>query len=79
MMKFNHVSYEIWDLESHEVLVDNLTFDDAAEYCQAYEDFFGAPVMVVAVDNVVIIDDVTIAQQYKNAYMEAIYEMGNVL
>ena len=39
-------TYEIWDLDTNEVLVDNLTFSEAAEQCKVYEDFFGNGIAV---------------------------------
>lgn len=81
MVKINHVSYEIWDANSYEVLVNNLDFDDAAEQCKIYEEFFGIEVVVVAVDNAMVIDIVPIGNQYKSAfvdYMECLFEMGNI-
>lgn len=75
MLKINKVTYEIWDANSYDVLADNLTFDDAAEQCKIYADFYGAEVMVVAVDNAHIIDFTTTAKQYKAAYMDYIYAL----
>ena len=72
MLKVNQVTYEIWDAESYEVLVDGLCFEDAAEQCKIYEDFFGSQVMVVAIDNVKIIDITPMAKQYKFAFMDYI-------
>ena len=82
MLKINKVTYEIWDVNSYEVLVDNLTFEDAAEQCKIYADFYRTEVMVVAVDNVKIIDFTTAAKQYKSAYIDylgTILQMGNAL
>ena len=82
MLKINKVTYEIWDASSYEVLADNLTFDDAAEQCKVYADFYETEVMVVAVDNAQIIDFTTTAKQYKAAYMDYIdmlFRMGNAL
>jgi hypothetical protein len=82
MLKINKVTYEIWDASSYEVLVDNLTFEDAAEQCKIYADFYCAEVMVVAVDSTKIIDFTTTAKQYKSAYMDyldIIFRMGNAL
>jgi hypothetical protein len=81
MIKINHVYYEIWDANSYEVLVTNLEFDDAAEQCKIYEEFFGAEVIVVAVDNMRVIDAAPIGKQYKDAYIdyiECLCEMGNI-
>ena len=75
MYKINKVTYEIWDANSYEVLVDGLTFEDAAEQCKIYADFYCAEVMVVAVDNAKIIDFTTTAKQYKAAYMDYIAEL----
>ena len=41
-------TYEIWDLDTEEILVDNLTFDEAAVQCKAYQDFYGNGIAVVA-------------------------------
>ena len=75
MLKINKVTYEIWDANSYEVLADNLTFEDAAEQCKIYADFYGTEVMVVAVNNAKIIDFTTTAKQYKAAYMDYIEEL----
>lgn len=75
MYKINKVTYEIWDANSYEVLVDGLTFEDAAEQSKIYADFYGTEVMVVAVDNAKVIDFTTTAQQYKDAYMDYIDEL----
>lgn len=82
MLKVNQITYEIWDANTNEVLVDNLTFEDAAEWCKTYSDFFGIETMVVEVYSKKIIKHTTAAQQYKNAYtdyMETLFEMGNIL
>lgn len=78
MLKINNVTYEIWDEQSHDVLADNLTFEDAAEQCKIYADFYGAEVMVVAVDNTQIINFTTTAKEYKAAYMDYIYDLFNM-
>lgn len=82
MLKVNKVTYEIWDANSYEVLVDNLTFDDAAEQCKIYADFYATEVMVVATYNTKIIDFTSKAKQYKSAYMDYInilFNMENAL
>ena len=82
MYKIKKVTYEIWDASSYEVLVDNLTFEDAAEQCKIYADFYCTEVMVVAVDSAKVIDLTTAAQRYKAEYMdylEILFSMGNVL
>lgn len=70
MLKINQTTYEIWDANSYDVLVDNLTFDDAAEQCKIYADFYGTEVMVIAIHNKKIINFTTSAQQYKSAYLD---------
>lgn len=75
MLKINKVTYEIWDTKSYDVLVDGLTFEDAAEQCKIYADFYEAEVMVVAVDNTKVIDFTTTAKQYKSEYMDYIYAL----
>ena len=79
MLKLNQTTYEIWDVNSYDVLVDGLTFDDAAEQSKIYADFYGAEVMVVAVYNTEIIDYTTKAQRYKSAYMDYIYSLEDAL
>lgn len=81
MLKVNKVHYEIWDAKTHDVLVDNLTFDEAAEQCKVYEDFFGAEVIVVVVDYAKIISAPSVSQQYKSAYidyMDILCNIGNL-
>ena len=79
MLKINTTTYEIWDASSYEVLVDNLTLDDAAEQCKIYADFYGVEVMVIARHNKKIIDYTTKAQQYKSAYLDYIFSLENAL
>ena len=79
MLKVNQTTYEIWDANSYEVLVDNLTFDDAAEQCKIYADFYDVEVMVIAIHNKKIINFTTKAKQYKSAYLDYIFSLENAL
>ena len=81
MLKTNQVTYEIWDETTNEILVDGLTFEDAAEQCVIYKDFFGTNVAVVLRESSKIIRHTTEAQEFKNAwndYFESIRIMGNL-
>ena len=79
--KINQTTYEIWDESTNEILVDGLTFEDAAEQCVIYKEFFGTDVVVVLRESSKIIKHTTAAQEFKNAwieYFEEIRAMGNL-
>ena len=81
MLKTKQVTYEIWDEATNEILVDGLTFDDAAEQCEIYSTFFSTNVAVVMRESSRIIHHTTEAQEFKNAwndYFESIRMMGNL-
>ena len=81
MLKTNFVTYEIWDETTNEILVDGLTFEDAAEQCEIYRTFFNTNVAVVLRESSKIIRHTTEAQEFKNAwndYFESIRIMGNL-
>ena len=75
-------TYEIWDTNTNEVLVDNLTFDQAAEQSAIYQEFFGSESISVAIrESEGIIKHTTPAQEYKQAwisYFGELQAMGNL-
>ena len=81
LVKINQTTYEIWDARTHEILVDGLTFDDAAEQCVIYQEFFGTDVDVVMRESSRVIKHITAAQEFKQAfieYFEEIRALGNL-
>ena len=74
-------TYEIWDMNTNEILVDNLTFTQAAEQSAIYQDFFGDAVCVAFRESKQVIKHTTLAQEYKQAWIEYFGElqaMGNL-
>ena len=79
--KINQATYEIWDESTNEILVDGLTFEDAAEQCVTYKEFFGTDVVVVLRESSKTIRHTTEAQEFKNAwieYFDEIRALGNL-
>jgi hypothetical protein len=82
MLKINQITYEIWDENTNEVLVDGLTFEEAAEQCAIYQEFFGDGVIVAFRESAKVINIITREEEYKRAhldYIEDLYAMGNIL
>ena len=80
-MKRITIVAEIWDETTNEILVDNLTFEDAAEQCAVYAQFFGAGVCVVLRETTRVITHRTPAQEFKDAWtrmFEEIAMLGNL-
>ena len=80
-IKTKLVTYEIWDEITNEILVDGLTFEDAAEQCEIYRTFFNTNVAVVMRESGRIIRHTTEAQEFKNAwvqYFDSMRSMGNL-
>jgi hypothetical protein len=76
-------SYEIWNKNEDEPLVDGLSFEDAAEMSQTYMDFYGADNIVICFRQVKTNKKVflTNRQKYTSAwinYFEEILLMGNL-
>lgn len=75
-------TYEIYEAESGVLLVDGLTFEQAAEQSKIYADFFEAEIIVIVrewFDNMV---HTTIVQSFKDAFIDyfgQLQEMGNLL
>ena len=81
MLKSVTTTYELYEAESGVLLVDNLTFDEAAEQSKIYADFFEGEVIVVIREWVNNVSHTTIAQQFKNAFIDYFGElqmMGNL-
>ena len=81
LSKINQTTYEIWDESTNEILVDGLTFEDAAEQCAIYKEFFGTDVAVVLRESTRTIKHTTEAQEFKKAwieYFDEIRAMGNL-
>ena len=75
--------YEIWDTTINEILVDNLSFEQAVEQVKTYQDLFGSSTIVVALRQRQHKPTIhtTPAQQYKNAWIDYFAElqsMGNL-
>jgi hypothetical protein len=73
--------YEIWDENANEMLVDNLTFDEAAEQSAIYMEFFGNGIAVAIRESAPVRKRKTSAQEYKEAWIEYFGElqlMGNL-
>lgn len=73
--------YEIWDTDTQEVLVDNLTFAEAVEQSAVYMSFFGEGISVAIRESQPIRYHKTSAQAYKEAWIEYFGElqlMGNL-
>lgn len=73
--------YEIWDEDTNELLVDNLTFAEAAEQCEIYTQFFGDGICVAIRESAPVRKRKTYAQEYKEAWIEYFGElqlMGNL-
>ena len=82
MLKINKITYEIWDQNTNEILVDGLTFEDAAEQCAIYQEFFGNGIVVAFRESAKVINITTRKEEYKCAhfdYIEELYAMGNIL
>lgn len=74
-------TYEIWDTNTNEVLVDGLTFEQAAEQSAVYQEFFSEEVCVVFREAQPSHHHETYAQAYKEAWVEYFGElqlMGNL-
>ena len=81
MSKIYSKTYEIYESESGVLLVDNLTFEEAAEQSAVYAEFFEAEVYVVAREWVGHTSHTTIAQQFKSAfinYFGELQQLGNL-
>lgn len=74
-------TYEIWDVDTNEVLVDNLSFDEAAEQFAVYQKFFDDGVFVAVRETRHKHIHRTPAQEYKVAwinYFAELQAMGNL-
>ena len=81
MLKSYEKSYEIYEAESGVLLVDNLTFEEAAEQSAVYAEFFEAEVYVVAREWVKSVSHTTVAEQFKSAfinYFGELQQLGNL-
>jgi hypothetical protein len=75
-------TYEIHDSITHDILVDNLTFDELAEQFLTYLEFFGEQIVACyRVHANTTPTHTTRAQEYKHAYINYFGElqaMGNL-
>lgn len=81
MLKNYKSTYEIWDTDTNEVLVDGLSFDEAVEQSAVYMDFFGNGVSIAIRESHKIYAHKTQAQEYKSAWINYFAElqvMGNL-
>ena len=75
------ITYEIWDINTNDILVDNLSFDDAVEQSAIYQEFFGDTVCVAFRESRKVHTHKTPAQEYKQAwisYFGELQAMGNL-
>ena len=76
-----HKTYEIWDTDTQEVLVDGLSFEEAAEQSAVYMNFYGEGISVAIRESKPIRKHKTYAQAYKEAWIKYFGElqlMGNL-
>lgn len=81
MLKTYKSTFEIWDEDTNEILVDNLSFEDAAEQSLAYQQFFGDGVSVVIRQSSMAHTHKSFAQEYKKIWIDYFAElqmMGNL-
>ena len=81
MLKTYKSTFEIWDEDTNEILVDNLSFEDAAEQSLAYQEFFGDGVSVVIRESCQTRIRITPEQEFKHAwinYFAELQAMGNL-
>lgn len=74
-------TYEIYDLDTNEVLVDNLTFSEAAEQCKVYQECFGNGIAVVIREMREMKQHISAEQEFKTAwinYFGELQAMGNL-
>ena len=74
-------TYEIWDVDTQEVLVDNLTLTEAVEQSAIYMEYFGNGIAVAVREAYPVRKHKTSAQAYKEAWIEYFGElqlMGNL-
>lgn len=68
-------TYEIWDVDTQEMLVDNLTFDEAAEQCAIYMEHYGDGICVAIRESAPVCKRKTYAQEYKEAWISYFAEL----
>ena len=68
-------TYEIWDVDTNEVLVDNLTLTEAVEQSAIYMEFFGSGIAVAIRESCIVHKHKTSAQAYKEAWIEYFGEL----
>lgn len=81
MLKSYKSTFEIWDTDTNEILVDNLSFEEAVEQSEVYQQFFGDGVSVAIRESRKVYTHVTPAQEYKTAwinYFAELQAMGNL-
>ncbi len=80
MLVKQKTTYEIW--EGNTLLVDNLSFDDAAEQFLVYQMFFGDSVYVARRTYTQSAEYISSKQKFKTewfAYFDELQDMGNIL
>lgn len=81
-MKMYQTTYEIHDVNTNEILVDNLDFADMAEQFAVYQNFYGDNAVVACSRTYSKVTKIeTTAQLYKDAWIEYFGElqlMGNL-
>lgn len=81
MLKQYKATYEIWDVDTEEVLVDNLSFEEAAVQSAVYQEFYGDGVFVAVRESRRTVSHNTYADEFKTAwisYFEELQAMGNL-
>ena len=76
------ITFEIWDENTNEILVDGLTFGQAAEQCKIYQEFFGRAIAVVIRETSKVHNRFNVANEYKTEYINyfaQLQQMGNLL
>ena len=76
------MSFEIWNENTNEILVDGLTFAEAAEQCKIYQDFDGGAISVAFRETDKARNHSNMAHEYKIEYINyfaQLQQMGNLL
>ena len=81
MLKNYKATYEIWDVDTEEILVDNLSFEEAVEQSAVYQQFYGEGIAVAVRESCKVYSHKTPANEYKVAwinYFAMLQAMGNL-
>ena len=81
MLKTYKIAYEIYDTDTEEVLMDNLSLKEAMEQVEVYNVCFGAEISVAIRETHRVHSDRTREQEYKAtwiSYFAELSAMGNL-